>query len=300
MRRTAAALGAGTATVLCALAACTAPAAEPAHRPTSPPRLTDAQLARIERAEGLLIQRCMARKGFQYTPVPPSVAQPTRGSGFVLDDIAWARAHGYGSRGLHEPRGGKRQGPDRGYLRSLSAAHRARYSATLSGTASEGVLTAELPTGGTLATARGGCRARAEEELYGDRATWFRVSSTAMNLTPLWVPKLVEDTRFKKALGAWSACMRDKGHRYADPSEIRAALPALAKGLGKNKARAIETALAVAEATCARDSALADRARALKRTYFAPVRAKYREELALHDRLEAAALTRADALIPRS
>ncbi|MFK4070021.1 hypothetical protein [Streptomyces sp. NPDC029674] len=300
MRRTIATLGTGTAIALCSLTACTAPVADSSHRPAPAPRLTNAQLDRIQRAEGRLIQRCMTERGFRYWPVPPANAEAGHSSGFVLDDVAWARAHGYGSDSPRQSLAQQRQNPNRAYVESLSGVRRAAYSAALTGDASEGVLTAELPTGGTLTTPRGGCRATAEKKLYGDRETWFRVNGIAMNLTPLWVPKLVKDARFTKALAAWSACMRDKGHTYADPPGIRAALPALTKGLSREGARAVETELAVAEATCARDSRLADRARSLKRTYFGPVRAKYREELAVHSRLQQAALTRAEALTRRN
>ncbi|MFJ6656384.1 hypothetical protein ACIQNG_08480 [Streptomyces sp. NPDC091377] len=297
MRRTVTALGTGAVIALCALTACTVPATtDPA---ASAPELTATQQDRIERAEEQLVQTCMTGHGFRYWPEPPAGDAEEHGTDFVLDDIARARAQGYGSRVQRGLLARRQRGPNATYRESLSARDRARYSATLAGDPADGALTAELPTGGTLVTPRGGCRATAQQELYGDRAAWFRANGIAMNLTPLWVPALVEDPRFTEALTAWSACMRGKGHSFADPRAVRTALPRLTEGQREAKAYATEVRLAVAEATCARDSALADTARALKPVYVARARARYGEELALHGRLQRAALARAEDLIGR-
>ncbi|MFG2553029.1 hypothetical protein ACGFWF_24195 [Streptomyces sp. NPDC048581] len=282
------------------LAACAGPAGESTAAAVENSGVTAAQQSRIERAEALLIQKCMTKHGFRYWPAPLTGAEESRSSRFVLDDIAWARAHGYGGRTEHRLLAQRRQNPNRTYVESLAVAKRAAYSAALNGDPSRGgVLTADLPGGGTLTTPRGGCRATAQQELYGDRETWFRVSGVAMNLTPLWVPSLVKDARFTKALEAWSVCMRRKGYSYADPREIRTNLSGLTKGLSQAQTHATEVELAVAEATCARGSALADTARALKRTYLGRVSARYGKELALYRQLQRAALKRAEEITGR-
>ncbi|QNP68154.1 hypothetical protein IAG44_00835 [Streptomyces roseirectus] len=273
-----------------ALSACAVRASDPAPAP----ELTAAQLDRLERAEAGLVRTCMAGHGFRYWPAPPAGDEEKYHADFVLDDVAWARVHGYGSRSPRVVRARQQRNPNQVYVESLSGARRAAYAAALDGTSADGVLTVRLPTGATAATPRGGCRATAQQRLYGDRETWFRVSGVAMNLTPLWVPDLVGDPRFGTALTAWSACMRRAGHSYADPQEVRAALPALTEGLTEAQARAAESGLAVTEARCARDVALADTARALKRVYLARVSARYRTELAAYGRLQREALARAD------
>ncbi|WP_217213101.1 hypothetical protein [Streptomyces sp. AC550_RSS872] len=125
----------------------------------------------------------------------------------------------------------------------------------------------DLPAGGTISTTSTGCLAEAKGNLYGDTATWFRVNKIATSLTPLYVPHLVKDPRFVKAVEAWSRCMREAGHAYASPDEIREDRHALTQGRSAARAHAAEVQLAVTEATCAVKTSLGKTARALERKY---------------------------------
>lgn len=172
----------------------------------------------VEQAEGRLIQRCMERQGFEYWVARPLSAEERRGSGYVLDDVAWAREHGYGGRIHRKSMERKKNDPNIAYSDGLSRADLRRYGLALEGDRSRAVLTAELPAGGSIQMPAQGCRAEAQRTLYGDLGTWFRVGKIAMNLTPLYVPKLTGDKRFTAAVEAWSACMREAGSPYPDPS----------------------------------------------------------------------------------
>lgn len=258
--------------------------------------LTVAERIQLQQAEERLTRACMAREGFPYWIQAPLSVEERQGFGFVLDDVGWATRNGYGSRIQQRVLDTKKSNANLRYRGSLTKARLARYTAALSGGPGAPVLSVALPAGGTISSLLGGCQAKAQEELYGDRETWFRVDKIATNLSPLYLPDLVEDERFSTALRAWSRCMGREGHTYANPSEIRSALPRLTKGLTSAKAYAVEVRLAVAEATCARTSALADTGRALQREYRDRASKPYTADLALHSRLEHAALARAGQL----
>jgi hypothetical protein len=266
--------------------------------PSEPlPELTDAQQIEIEQAEEYLIKLCLARHGFSYWVEPPVSAEERREFGYVIYDVAWAQRYGYGGSIQRELMRAKQDDPNLAYRATLSPADRIRYSRTLGGSPSDGMLSVELPGGGTVMTPRGGCNGEASDRLYGDRETWFRIENVATNLTPLYVPDLVRDPRFTTALNAWSACMRGLGYPYLSPDEIRSALPRLTDELPDAQAHATEVELAVAEARCANTSSLAEIARGLEREYSAPVRERYADEIATYLRLQHAALVTAREIL---
>lgn len=256
--------------------------------------LTDAERIELQRAEQLLAKTCMEKAGFRYWLGPLPTVDDLAGSGYVLTDVAWAREHGYGSR-LHErSRQARRDDPNIAYANSLPRTERVRYDRTLSGGPASEMLSARLPGGGTVRTPRRSCLAEAKDRLYGDFATWFQAEKTATNVTSLYVPDLVEDQRFVDAVEMWSACMRRKGHDYADPPQVRRKLPQRVKGLSRDEAFAVEAELAVAEAACATRTPLAGTARRLEDEYRAEELAPYADEITAYRRMSLEALARAE------
>ncbi|MFJ6917970.1 hypothetical protein ACIQUX_28975 [Streptomyces sp. NPDC101133] len=290
-----------TAVVLTAAVGCGASGATGPARPTAsgaPARdLTTAEEIVLERAEELLVQRCMREAGFSFWPGPVAGAAQRKGFGYVLDDVGWAEKYGYGGQLAKKAEQARHGGPNASYLNSLPRTRRTRYDAALGGRLSDDALTAELPQGGTVRTPRDGCRATAQGELYGDFPAWFHAQAIATNLTPLYVPDLVRDRRFREAVEAWSACMGAKGHHYPDPPAIRTRLPELKKGLDDAAAHAVEVSLAVDEATCARTTRLAATGRALEREYRAERTGRYREDVRTYRRLRLSALARAHRIV---
>ncbi|MEU9228052.1 hypothetical protein AB0D40_27215 [Streptomyces massasporeus] len=292
------------ATVLLALALTLTgcgPAEKPAAetRPAAPEgaSLTEAQLAVIDRAELVLTKKCMARHGHPYWVAPSMRADELRAPGYVLDDVGWARRHGYGGRIQQKALATKRHDRNITYRAGLSEAEARAYVRALSGGPGTPLLTTPLPGGGKVRASNGGCEAEARKRLYGDPSVWFRADKIATNLTPLYVPRLLRDERFTKAQRLWAACMRRAGHSYTDPTAIRSALPRLTQGLDPGRAHTTEVRLAVAEASCARSTGFAETARLLEREHSAPVRARYARDIATRDRLQRAALTRAERLL---
>ncbi|MGW6456382.1 hypothetical protein ACWF94_10715 [Streptomyces sp. NPDC055078] len=314
VRRTLAALGTAGALVFGALTACTQSGGSDTSRgagasgrsgasggSASAPvaALTSAERAQLDHAEQLLVRECMADRGFPYWVGPPLSADESRNVGQLLDDTAWARRHGYGSRITAKLLARRTADPNRRHRESLSGARLTAYTTALEGGPGTRELSVRVPTGGTVTSTLGGCAAQAEERLYGDRATWFAAAKVATNLSPVYVPKLLSDPRFTAAQSAWAVCMRRAGHDYATPGAIRDALERTRERMPEPRAFAVEVRLAVAEATCARSSGLADTGRRLERHYVDGLRGRYGDELATHSRLERAALTRAREITAR-
>ncbi|MGX1908588.1 hypothetical protein ACWIID_06985 [Streptomyces phaeochromogenes] len=256
--------------------------------------LTDAEQILVQRAEELLVKKCMERKGFSYWVGPTTSVEERGGYGYVLDDVGWAKKYGYGGQLEKEAVKARLNDPNLAYIEKLSPAEAVRYDKALAGDESGPTLSAELPGGGTVRTPRDSCRADAKDQLYGDFETWFRVKKTAENLTPLFVPDLLRDKRLVKALRVWATCMREAGHPYADPPEVRAELEELTEGLSSEEAHSTEVELATTEAICATESSLADTARTLEREYRDKALRQYDDDFAAYQRMEVAALPRAE------
>lgn len=267
--------------------------AAPAGAGVTERAVTDAEQVLVDQARELLIEDCMVAEGFRYWPAPVAGVEDRKGSGYVLDDVDWAREHGYGSDRRDRIVAIQRNDPNHAYANALPEAERLRYSETLDGDPSAGMLTAELPVGGTVQTPSDSCVARAKGELYGDFATWFQAEKIATNLVGLYADDLVADERFETALTAWSECMRERGHDYRDPPAIREDLPSLTEGLSTTKARDVEKELAVAEAVCAtRETSLVSTTRELESEYRDGLR-QYRDDVATYHRLQHAAVEHA-------
>ncbi|RST12924.1 hypothetical protein E2C00_15420 [Streptomyces sp. WAC05374] len=263
-------------------------AAPPAKGGTRP--LTEAEQLRVTDAQQRLISTCMARQGFTYHEAERLSPEESRTSGYVSDDVDWARAHGYGSRIAAKHERAKRANPNVAYRQGLPAERRTAYDKALDEGAGAPELTAELPTGGTVRKRVGGCVAESERRLYGDPGAWFRAEKTVMSLQPLYVPKVMADPRFTAALAQWARCMDRAGHPYRDPADARRAARTLAF--------AAERELAVADATCARDTRLKVVGKELETRYVNELRGRYGEELDTYARLRLRALGHAATVVP--
>ncbi|MFH7599424.1 hypothetical protein WDV06_30640 [Streptomyces racemochromogenes] len=251
----------------------------------------------LARAEQILISRCMSARGFAY-----AVTEPVREEGaarsfpYGLDDVAWARAHGYGGRAERAAAEARAADPNQRYFHRLPARERAAARSALMGASPTG-LSATAPTGMTLTASTDGCIARAQRTLYGDLASWFRAKVVTMNLRPVQEERVRGDARYAEAVGRWAACMKEAGRPYASPAESRQAAASLGEGLPPERADAAETALAVTEATCATSTPLGRVSRALDRDYGEEVRARHREDITLAHRLQNAALPLAERVV---
>ncbi|MEU3404482.1 hypothetical protein ABZ766_11115 [Streptomyces sp. NPDC006670] len=251
----------------------------------------------LARAEQILISRCMAARGLTY-----AVTEPVREEGaarsfpYGVDDVDWARAHGYGGRAERAAAEARAADPNQLWFHRLPARERAAARTALMGASPTG-LSATAPTGMTLTASTDGCIARAQRTLYGDLPAWFRVKVVTMNLRPAQEERVRRDARYAEAVGRWAACMAEAGRPYASPADSRQAAAALAEGLPPDRADTAETALAVTEATCATSSGLGRVSQALDRAYGEEVRTRHQDDITLGRRLQNAALPTAERVV---
>ncbi|MEV0116730.1 hypothetical protein AB0H77_26375 [Streptomyces sp. NPDC050844] len=305
MRRIVARLGAVSA-ALVVLAACGGPQGSqgsqgsqhggaPAGRLE---RLTATQEAKLDRAEELLIQRCMKRQNLTYWPDRLRTPDERKNVRLVLDDTRWARTYGYGGELHRRTQQERKKDPNSAYQRGLSEHGQQRWDRAFFGDEDSRSVSAPVPTGGRVSTSLDGCLAQGQDILYGGLPRWFRVSKVAENLTGLYADDLKRDRRFRDAVHKWSRCMRGEGHDYATPEKIRDRLPELNERLSPDRAHAAEVRLAVAEAQCARSSELGRTARELERKYRdKAIGTRYRADVDTYLRLQHRALTTADTVL---
>ncbi|MBW8793924.1 MAG: hypothetical protein JF597_10100 [Streptomyces sp.] len=260
-----------------------------------------AQDLRISDAEQRLVAGCMGRHGFRYwTDRPLSLAE-SRPLGYVQDDVHWARTYGYGSRIAAKEDRARLRNPNSAYRKGLPTTRKAAYDTALDGGRRAELLRTDVPGGGEVTKRTGGCDAEAERRLYGDPRTWFRLDTTASNLRPLYVGKLLHDRRFTAAVNAWSACMKRAGHPYPDPDAARQATrehPAVQTRAEEARNFAAEVRIAVADATCARQVSLRSVGRDREAHYLARLDGEYGARLDAYRQVRLRALERAERIVP--
>ncbi|MET9470373.1 hypothetical protein ABZY44_37420 [Streptomyces sp. NPDC006544] len=264
-----------------------APAAS-GERASEPPREpVPAELDLLHTARELLLRDCMRAKGFVYQPVPRQPVPEAREFPLVLDDVDWARRHGYGSDLAAVAERNQRDDVNQHYFESLPADRRVQALLAANGPRTEG-LTARTPDGMEMGRSPEGCQSDADRTLYGDLAGWFQARTTLTSLTSLVSERAGAAPEFSEATRPWAVCMRTAGHDFADPAAVRAALPV---------PRTEEIRLAVAEATCAQSSGLAETASGLSRKFETELRERYRADVNTAFRLQLGALSRARSVI---
>ncbi|MGW2615446.1 hypothetical protein [Streptomyces sp. NPDC001500] len=269
-----------------------------------PAPLTWQQELRVSDALQRLTGRCMKRHGFAYGEDRALSLRESMPVRYVQDDVAWARAYGYGGRIDAGQERRRLHNPTAAYRQSLSPARRVAFDTALDGDGSDTqVLSARLPGGSREVRKRlGGCTAEAEKGLYGDPGAWFRASKTAGGLSALYTDDLRHDRQLTAAVAAWSRCMRKAGLSYADPQAARDAIRANTARLGPSgdgKAFAVERTTAVADATCARATSLRAVAAAREAHYVDRLPQRYGEALDTFRRLQRQAYDRAVHIVPQ-
>ncbi|GLW50614.1 hypothetical protein Stsp02_62750 [Streptomyces sp. NBRC 14336] len=233
--------------------------------------LTDAERVLLGEAEERLIAACMREAGFQYRldPAAPRAKVPERR--FGLDDVDWARKHGYGladAAGSGD-RGGKSAAPrssqDR-YLATLTPSRLAAYERALNGTKPDAIVV-PAPGRGEIFTAADGCRADARRALYGDLRKWTEAKATVVNLAYVTYDDVVAEPRYTEALADWRACMRKRGLDYPDTSRAVGAVAKENNSRTPEQAREREVEVAVADAECNRSAGLSRTGTRLQREH---------------------------------
>ncbi|RFU83405.1 hypothetical protein DY218_27955 [Streptomyces triticagri] len=249
--------------------------------------LSAAESRAVGRAEEILVGRCMRRAGLPYWVPPAPSAAELREFPYVVDDVDWARKHGYGRELEHEKAAARDDNPNTRYAQRLPASRERAYDRALNGDR-EHTLTVTAPNGDRVVRATTGCRATARGELYGDTAAWARVTAVLEHLPD--VSRTVTDSPYyRRHERAWAGCMRDTGYAVNSPRQARSSLPPAAP-------HRTETRLATAEARCAQSSGLARAVAGLQRQSQEQARLPYEDVVRAHTRMRLAALDRARAV----
>ncbi|WP_433308371.1 hypothetical protein ACQP0U_17670 [Micromonospora sp. CA-269861] len=258
------------------------PSTDPA--PAGPVGAEDRRI--LIRAESLLTRECMIRAGFQMWLGTSPPADELLSFPYVVDDVAWARKHGFGSDLVEAVDARRRADPNQRYVSGLSPERREAFLAALNGARPEG-LEARLPSGGVMRRSAEGCTSEAQRLLYGDLAEWYRSSKVVADLTYLRQRRVLADPAWTAALRPWARCLRQQGYAADTPERLR-------ESVG-TRGRAHEIAAAVAEARCAQNG-LAAATRALDARHGDELTAAYHQDVAARNRLEHGALPRARAM----
>ncbi|MET9831233.1 hypothetical protein ABZ078_18470 [Streptomyces sp. NPDC006385] len=300
-RRAYAAACALAAVVAVVVTGCTQDGTTAAPRATGLRDLTYVEETRLSDAEQRLVQLCMESHGFPFRQRERLTVEEERPVGYVQDDVAWAREHGYGSRIREKTDRARREDPNHRYRARLPATRRTAFDTALDGGRDAKQLSVDVPGGGTIRKRVGGCLAEAETKLYGELRTWSRADAVAGNLRPLYVSDLLKDKRFTAAVAAWARCMRQSGHAYADPAEAREDVGRRAASRSRAEAFRFEKRVAVADAECARETSLRATGKAREAYYVDRLRDRYGADLDTYQRLRLRALDRAEKIVgPRA
>jgi hypothetical protein len=243
----------------------------------------------------ILIRDCMRHAGFEYRVTPRPIVPDDREFPYVIDDVGWARKHGYGTDIQRSLDALRLADPNKRYFNGLPAERRSAALAAANGAKPTG-MSARDPGGMTMTRSDQGCQTGADRELFGDPQAWFQAEVTVRALEPIRVGRVTADPQFAAAARPWSACMQAGGYPYVSPVDLRDHLPPPEKPLPF----ADEQRMAVAEATCAVDSGLATTAKTLDARHDALVRQQYQADLDTEQRLRQAALPRARELVRRA
>jgi len=86
------------------------------------------------------------------------------------------------------------------------------------------VFTLTLPDdSGGIGHGLAGCSVRADEQMYGDFATWFTASRLVSFYRPRVVQDVLADPAYLAGVASWASCMADHGTPYASPAAAHAA-----------------------------------------------------------------------------
>ena len=271
---------------------CAGTTTTPGAAASSTPRAAGSTAETLRLAEQLLIKKCMEKEGHKYWVEPPSRDDVSIRFPYVVDDPAWAGAHGYGTDLRREREAEVRSDPNQQYFHSVPAGTRAVLVSDLNGARPQG-LSARLPNGIRVTHSDQGCQATAQRQLYGDLQAWFRATRVTDSLAGMRVGLVTDDKRYKAAVKPWARCMRERTYTYADPARARAAatLP------GTPWPHAKEVRLASAEAACAVSSGLSSVAGSLDSEYRDRLRRSHPRETADLARLKREALPRAREIV---
>jgi hypothetical protein len=234
----------------------------------------------------------MESHGFRYWVTPLRAEKTQRDFPYVVDDVKWAKLHGYGRDIQEKQERSAKRDPNQRYFWSLSSGRRTAATRAMNGPSPEG-MSVRLPNGILVSRSKEGCDTESDAKLYGDAYAWFRASRVMESLAGFRIGQVTSDPRYVTAVRKWSRCMLHRGYRYRTPTQSRMAANETKPPLSHDR----EIATAVAEATCSTQSQLTSVTKQLDTKFKREQQQKHRWEASARDRLAREALPRARAVI---
>jgi hypothetical protein len=254
------------------------------------PPVGAADKALLRSAEERLVHDCMAAAGFTYFEKPPVPKSDQPDFPYVVDDVAWARANGYGAGPVAPSVDLAGQ-----YFARLSKEQQDAWRTALVGSGKQ--LSVELEPGRRLSASDKGCIASSRRTLYGDLPRWFKARRLTDSLGFLVQDRVRRDRRYVAAMADWAGCVKRLGYDADDPGELREVVAERNEGSAASVVRAAEVEATVAEATCAQSTSLVRTLREVEPAHRAALTAERRSELAGLNGLEQAAVPRAKVVL---
>jgi hypothetical protein len=210
----------------------------------------------VERAQRRLVESCLRGQGFSVLPPTPT---PVAGKAGDIRPEALtpgeAAAHGYGfdpALNAGQKLGGS--ATESTAWSNVSDDYKRRLTLAQFGPDSKRVKY-NTEDGGVLDMPGAGCSGTVQARLFGDLATYLKVSWIATNGISHARGDLDRDDAVRAAMPKWASCVDAKGHRgLSSPAAARDAAIKLYEEAHTAdeivRARQQERALAVADATC--------------------------------------------------
>lgn len=213
---------------------------KPAEHPVSGVTLAAEQFASADSAaeNGVAeaVRRCMAKAGYDYTPV--SAGQQSvdlkQHVGFDTLSVETARASGYAST---KPKGPGEPAPDSD-LGKLMADTAFQQALNGSGSSEQNVVQSSAGTGMLW----GGCKAEGITAIYGTADNYMRATALAFNSLMVATNAAGQDAGIQTAVDSWKECMSTTAFPYSHPGE------AVSAGLDAGGQK--ELKIAVTDAGC--------------------------------------------------
>ncbi|WP_033341598.1 hypothetical protein [Catenuloplanes japonicus] len=254
------------------------------------PALTAAEQETLRQASERLIAQCMHAHGFAYAEQPPPVED--RQFRYVLDDVGYAREHGYGA--LTGRRDETAHDVNDGNLAALSPARRKAWQYRLMGAGNQ--LTVDLPDAGRLSAPDNGCRAESHRTLFGDLQGWYRARRIVDHVDNYVAGQVTRAPEYVTALSEWGACVRAHGYAASTPQELRALVTTELPG----PPAAPEIHAAETEAGCAVTTGFTGTVGALDQRYRPDAERRFTTEINTLHRYERTALPTAGQILAES
>ncbi len=281
-----------------AVAGCSQSATEDRSSSVLPAALSNEDKRSLLLAEQALVSACMVKKGFEYRVIPPPPEATGTRPIFGTEDVAKARREGYGIDHTEEqhtdvPHEANSDGPPRDpnavYVQSLSPTENEAFDAALWGAAGSRQGAVTLPSGMQIGFPLTGCYSAARRKLYGkDLNRFMTVSTFVENLEGEITRRVRGDRRMIDRLKAWRVCVKTHGYHFQDPGEAIEAATVQSES---------ERQIAVADATCARETGLVKAGKRLLQSYRRDVFDEFEGRIITYNELVDAGVRRASEVL---